>query len=125
MLSHSIDKTQRGDESTVCGRLSNYESGRGSRKPRNARFRRQEEAAINKQSLGPQDENQNSSHSEEGTQKVSDTIVQSLAEEASEDTLKQTNEDDPHQAEEPPETSQEDENAKKKEEVEMIKQTTT
>lgn len=43
MLSHSIDTTQRGDEATVCGRLSNYESG--NRVPRNARLRRQAEQA--------------------------------------------------------------------------------
>jgi len=48
MLSHTIDVTQRGDESTVCGRLANYESG--SRIPRHARLRRQieeQEAAAN------------------------------------------------------------------------------
>jgi len=39
MLSHTIDVTQRGDEATVCGRLSNYVSG--NRIPRHARFRRQ------------------------------------------------------------------------------------
>jgi hypothetical protein len=47
MLSHTIDLTQRGDESRTCSRLSNYESD--NRVPRNARFRRQaeeEEAAA-------------------------------------------------------------------------------
>jgi len=43
MLSHTIDVTQRGDESTVCGRLSNYVSS--SRVPRHARLRRQIEEA--------------------------------------------------------------------------------
>ena len=49
MLSHSIDTTERGDEATVCERLSNYESG--NRVPRNARLRRQAEEAAKEQSL--------------------------------------------------------------------------
>ena len=39
MLSHTIDVAQRGDEATICSRLSNYVSG--NRIPRHARLRRQ------------------------------------------------------------------------------------
>ena len=43
MLSHTIEKSQRGDESTVCGKLQNYESPRSSRVPRSLRYKRQEQ----------------------------------------------------------------------------------
>jgi hypothetical protein len=62
MLSHSIDKTKRDDESTACSRLSNYESG--SRIPRNARFRRQVDgkeagtAAVEKESSSNSEEHE-------------------------------------------------------------------
>ena len=44
MLSHTIDLTQRGDESIVCGRTANYVQVSGNRIPRHARLRRQIEA---------------------------------------------------------------------------------
>jgi hypothetical protein len=135
MLSHSIDKTQRGDESTVCGRLSNYVSGRGSRIPRNARFRRHTEveeaaAAISKQSSSPHDENPNSSEkvpdtmAEGKNQDITDIKSWSSAEDEPEETLKQTTQDDLIQTEEPPEVLQEEESVQKKE-VEVMNQTTT
>jgi hypothetical protein len=117
MLSHSIDKTKRGDESNVCGRLSNYESGRGSRIPRNARFRRQleeEEAAAAQEEIPYS--------FEETTQNITDTTVQSAGEEGSGNTSKQATQHNLNQGEEPPE----DGSALKKEvEVEVINRTAT
>jgi hypothetical protein len=123
MLSHSIDKTQRGDESNVCGRLSNYESGHGSRIPRNARFRRQPEEPLNSQEEIPNSpEEVPDTIAEETTQNITDTTVQSAGEEESGNTSKQATQHNLNQGEEPPE----DGNALKKEvEVEVINRTAT
>ena len=74
MLSHSIDKTKRDDESTACARLSNYESG--SRIPRNARFRRQ----VDGNEEGTADVDKESSNSEEHKPGVSEEAPDSMAE---------------------------------------------
>jgi hypothetical protein len=139
MLSHSIDKTQRGDESTVCGRLSDYTSGRGNRTPRNARYRRQTEeeqatAAANEKPFDTQQEypeslDQLPNNEEDQTTLVDVSYFQSPEGEGSGDTSKQNPEHNLKQREEAPETSQEDDklnSAQKKEaEVEVINQATT
>jgi hypothetical protein len=139
MLSHSIDKTQRDDESTVCGRLSDYRSGPGNRKPRNARYRRQTEeeqaaAAANEESSDTQQEYPESSEQlpkgeEEQTTLGVVYMFQSPDGEGSGDTSKQNPEHNLKQNEEPPETSQEDDKLnsaqKKPAEVEVINQATT
>jgi hypothetical protein len=110
MLSHSIDKTQRGDEATVCGRLSNYRSGRGNRIPRNARYRRQTEEGPTAAAAADNEEEYTRSSEElpdsagEGTTLGAVDILHSPEEG---NTSKQNAEHDLEQTEEPPETSQE------------------
>jgi hypothetical protein len=137
MLSHSIDKTQRGDESSVCGRLSNYRPRRGDRIRRSGRYRRQADeeqaaaaAADNDESSDVQEDNSESSKQladiggEEATVGVTDTF-QSTEED---DTSKQNHEHNLKQTEEPNPSSQQDlklDNAqKKKADIEVIHQET-
>ncbi|PNF34288.1 hypothetical protein B7P43_G16548 [Cryptotermes secundus] len=133
MLSHSIDKTQRGDESTVCGRLSDYRAGSGNRTPRNSRYRRQTEekavAAANEEASDTQQEYPESSKESPNSEEDETTlgavdISQSPEGEGSGDTSKQNGEHNLKQTEEPPETSQ-DSAQKKQAEVEVINQKTT
>jgi hypothetical protein len=127
MLSHSIDKTQRGDESMVCGRLSDYRSGRGNRTPRNARYRRQTEeeqaaAAANEESSDSQQEYQETSEQLPNSEEEQTTLgivdkFQSPEGEGSGDTPKQNPEHNLKQTEEQSETSQA--------EVEVINESST
>jgi hypothetical protein len=139
MLSHSIDKTQRGDESTVCGRLSDYRSGRGDRAPRNARYRRQTDegqaaAAADDKSSDAQEEYPESSEQLPDSKEEQTTLgvvdmFQSPEGEGSGDTSKQYPEHNLKRTEELPETSQEDDKLnstqKRQAEVEVIHQATT
>jgi hypothetical protein len=134
MLSHSIDKTQRGDESTVCGRLSNYDSGRSSRVPRDVQLGEKTEeekvaADLGKQSLNIEEEKSDTpdATAEKTAPNVAATTVQGSAEEKSGDVSEQIF--DSNQTEERPETSQDDDKSnniqKKGVEVEIINETVT
>ncbi|PSN29613.1 hypothetical protein C0J52_26532 [Blattella germanica] len=88
MLSHSIERTLRGDESTVCSKVSNYESYRGSRIPRDTRFRRQveaEEAALSKEYSESEKQLLNNIRDEESEENVNVTTpdLQGTSEELS------------------------------------------
>ncbi|KAJ9587893.1 hypothetical protein L9F63_018674, partial [Diploptera punctata] len=62
MLSHTIERMAREDES-MCGKLSNYVSGRSSRIPRDVRYRRQVEEEEKHMLTKPEEVEQTSTES--------------------------------------------------------------
>lgn len=89
MMSHSFDRTQRGDEGTVCSKLSNYVSGRSSRVPRDARFRRQiEEQEAAEQSMSAEKETEQLPRTMLEVPSEDDDVVHETAEDDSKETSK-------------------------------------
>jgi hypothetical protein len=123
MLSHTIDVTQRGDESTVCGKLSNYVSG--NRIPRHARLRRQieKEEAAAKATEEQKSEEGNSDLTKDAEQITVGDKEKGL--QGSAENSENTSDHDPKDTVEPKEAAQKDpqSDTTQKEQAEVMNQT--